>query len=146
MNKKILSKTQPKTWSLLTYTLLISLLLTMNSTVFAEQNIEQVEQKVEQKGSEQEKSEQDVQEGEAKPKPDNDKVDPLENVDIQIIKRGNKTVTTYSVNGIVYKVKVQPKNAPAYYFYDRDGDGSLETRSDHELNNISVQQWKIFEW
>ena len=89
---------------------------------------------------------QETEEGEEKVKPDNDKENPLDNVDINIIKRGNKTIESHSVNGIVYKVKVTPDNAPAYYFYDTDGDGRLETRSDHEINNITVQQWKIFEW
>ncbi len=110
-----------KTWSALVLSLLIGL-LTLSSTSFAEE------------------------EGEQKRKPDDDKVNPLENVDINIIKRDHKTIETHSINGIVYKVKVKPDNAPAYYFYDTDGDGSLETRSDHEINNITVQQWKIFEW
>ncbi|MCU7801159.1 MAG: DUF2782 domain-containing protein [gamma proteobacterium symbiont of Lucinoma myriamae] len=86
------------------------------------------------------------EEGEEKRKPDEDKVNPLENVDINIIKRDNKTIETHSINGIVYKVKVKPDNAPAYYFYDTDGDGSLETRSNRELSETTVQQWKIFEW
>jgi len=79
-------------------------------------------------------------------KPDNDKENPLDNVDINIIQRGNKTIETHSINGIVYKVKVKPKNAPAYYFYDTDGDGSLDTRSNREFSNTTVQQWKIFQW
>ncbi|MCK5649224.1 MAG: DUF2782 domain-containing protein [Gammaproteobacteria bacterium] len=85
-------------------------------------------------------------EGEAKPKPDADKVNPLDNVDINIIKREDRTIETHSVNGIIYKVKVMPVNGPAYYLYDTDGDGSLETRSNRELSETTVQQWKIFEW
>ncbi|MCU7940393.1 MAG: DUF2782 domain-containing protein [gamma proteobacterium symbiont of Bathyaustriella thionipta] len=104
------------------YALLASLLLIVSSTVWAEE------------------------EGEKKRKPDEDKVNPLENVDINIIKRDNKTIETHSINGIVYKVKVTPDNAPPYYFYDTDGDGSLETRSNRELSETTVQQWKIFEW
>lgn len=83
---------------------------------------------------------------EEKAKPDDDKVNPLDNVDINIIKREDKTIETHSVNGIVYKVKVTPNNGPAYYLYDTDGDGSLETRSNRELSETTVQQWKIFEW
>jgi len=111
-----------KTSALLINSLLVSLLLTLSSISFAEE------------------------EGEEKRKPDEDKVNPLDNVDINIIKRDNKTIETHSVNGIVYKVKVKPDNAPAYYFYDTDGDGSLETRSNRELRETTVQQWKIFEW
>jgi hypothetical protein len=83
---------------------------------------------------------------EHKTKPDNDKENPLDNVDINIIQRDGKTIETHSVNGIVYKVKVQPENAPAYYLYDTNGDGTLDTRSNRELSNTTVQQWKIFEW
>jgi len=86
------------------------------------------------------------EEGEEKRKPDEDKVNPLENVDINIIKRDDRTIETHSVNGIVYKVKVMPSSGPAYYLYDTDGDGSLETRSNRELSETTVQQWKIFEW
>ena len=111
-----------KPLSLLINTLLVGLLLTLSSIVFAEE------------------------EGEEKRKPDEDKINPLDNVDINIIKRDNKTIETHSVNGIVYKVKVKPKNAPAYYFYDTNGDGSLETRSSRELSETTIQQWKIFEW
>ncbi|MCW8931157.1 MAG: DUF2782 domain-containing protein [Gammaproteobacteria bacterium] len=86
------------------------------------------------------------EEGEEKRKPDDDKVNPLDNVDINIIKREDKTIETHSVNGIVYKVKVVPSSGPVYYLYDTDGDGSLETRSNRELSETTVQQWKIFEW
>ena len=86
------------------------------------------------------------EEGEEKRKPDEDKTNPLEHVDINIIKREDRTIETHSVNGIVYKVKIMPSSGPAYYFYDTDGDGSLETRSNHEISDTTVQQWKIFEW
>ena len=79
-------------------------------------------------------------------KPDDDKVNPLENVDINIIKRDDKTIETHSVNGIVYKVKITPTSGPAYYLYDTDGNGSLDMRSERELSKSTVQQWKIFEW
>lgn len=113
-----------KPLSLLLNALLVSLLLAFSGFVFAEEDVE----------------------GEEKRKPDEDKVNPLDNVDINIIRRDNKTIETHSINGIVYKVKVKPDNAPAYYFYDTDGDGSLETRSNRELRETTVQQWKIFEW
>lgn len=86
------------------------------------------------------------QQDEEKPKPDEDKVNPLENVDINIIKRDDKTIETYSINGLVYKVKVIPSSGPVYYLYDTNGDGSLETRSNRELSETTVQQWKIFQW
>ncbi len=86
------------------------------------------------------------EEGEEKRKPDEDKVNPLENVDINIIQREDRTIETHSINGIIYKVKVTPTSGPAYYLYDTDGDGSLETRSNREISETTVQQWKIFQW
>ncbi|MCU7835037.1 MAG: DUF2782 domain-containing protein [gamma proteobacterium symbiont of Taylorina sp.] len=83
---------------------------------------------------------------EEKVKPDDDKDNPLENVDINIIKRDGKTIETHSVRGIVYKVKITPSSGPAYYLYDTDGNGSLETRSNREISETTVQQWKIFQW
>lgn len=83
---------------------------------------------------------------EEKVKPDDDKVDPLENVDINIIKRDDKTIETHSVNGIVYKVKITPDTGPAYYLYDTDGNGSFDRRSDRDIKKSTVQQWKIFQW
>lgn len=83
---------------------------------------------------------------EEKRKPDEDKVNPLDNVDINIIKRDDRTIETHSINGIVYKVKITPKNAPPYYLYDTDGDGSLETQSNREISETTVQTWKIFQW
>ena len=83
---------------------------------------------------------------EVKKKPDEDEVNPLDNVDINIIKREDKTIETHSVNGVVYKVKIMPKNAPPYYLYDTDGDGSLETHSNREIDETTVQTWKIFQW
>lgn len=83
---------------------------------------------------------------EEKVKPDADKENELENVDINIIKQGDKIIETYSTNGVVYKVKITPSSGPAYYLYDTDGNGSLETISNKVMRETSVQQWKIFEW
>lgn len=110
-----------KYFALLLHTALISSAIALTSTVLA-------------------------QDDEPKRKPDEDKVNPLENVDINIIKREDKVIETHSVNGIIYKVKVIPSSGPAYYLYDTDGDGSLETRSNRELSETTVQQWKIFQW
>ena len=91
-------------------------------------------------------AEADLESEEAKARPDDDKVNPLDQVDINIIKREDKTIETHSVNGIVYKVKVTPSSGPVYYLYDTDGNGSLETRSNREISETTVQQWKIFQW
>ena len=81
-----------------------------------------------------------------KPKPDADIVNPLDNVDINIIKRKDRSMEIHSINGVIYKIKVTPSYGPPYYLYDTDGDGSLETRTNREISETTVQQWKIFEW
>ncbi|MDX2504085.1 MAG: DUF2782 domain-containing protein [Gammaproteobacteria bacterium] len=111
-----------KQFSLLISTLLMTTSLALSSLVLAEQ------------------------EGDEKLKPDEEKVNPLDNVDINIIKREDRTIETHSVNGVVYKVKVIPSSGPVYYLYDTDGDGSLETRTNREISETTVQQWKIFQW
>lgn len=111
-----------KRFSLSISTLLMAILLALSSVVLAEQ------------------------EGDEKLKPDEEAVNPLENVDINIIKREDRTIETHSVNGVVYKVKVIPSSGPVYYLYDTDGDGSLETRTNREISETTVQQWKIFQW
>ena len=92
------------------------------------------------------KAEPDTESEDPVAKPDDDKVNPLDNVDINIIQREDRTIETHSINGIIYKVKVTPTSGPAYYLYDTDGDGSLETRSNREISETTVQQWKIFQW
>jgi hypothetical protein len=49
-------------------------------------------------------------------------------------------VTEYRVSGQLRVVKVQPKRGPAYYLYDRNGDG----RPDGD--DISPVYFKLFEW
>jgi Protein of unknown function (DUF2782) len=49
-------------------------------------------------------------------------------------------ITEYRVAGQLRMVKVQPKRGPAYYLYDRNGDG----RPDGD--NISPVYFKLFEW
>jgi hypothetical protein len=49
-------------------------------------------------------------------------------------------VTEYRVAGQLRVVKVQPKNGPTYYLYDRNGDGKPDG------DNISPVYFKLFEW
>jgi hypothetical protein len=66
--------------------------------------------------------------------------------DITIIRREKEVVTEYRVNGKLQAIKVEPKNAPAYYLVDADGDGSLETRSRGLGPEFLIPQWVIFSW
>ena len=54
------------------------------------------------------------------------------------------TINEYSSHGHVYMVKVQPKgDLPAYYLYDRNGDGVFETRLPGGYKRISPPTWVI---
>lgn len=66
--------------------------------------------------------------------------------DITIIRRGDKTIQEYRLNGKIYKVKIIPDIGPAYYMIDPDGDGNLEVRQSDLEKGIKVQQWEIYSW
>ena len=66
--------------------------------------------------------------------------------DITITRKKTKTITEYSVNGNVYMIKISPKNAPAYYMVDTDGDGNLETRRSELERGMNIPQWLLFSW
>lgn len=89
---------------------------------------------------------QDEAEAEVPVKPDDDKEDPLENVDINIIKRNDRVIEAHSINGRVFMVKIIPTKGVPYYLHDTDGDGSLETRSNRAMRETTVNTWKIHQW
>lgn len=51
-------------------------------------------------------------------------------------------ITEYRVAGRLRMVKVEPSRGPAYYLYDRDGDGI----ADKEGDNPPQTYFKLFEW
>ncbi len=67
--------------------------------------------------------------------------------EVVIIQRKDKTIEEYRVNGQLYMIKVTPKNAPPYYLLDKDGDGTMETRTATELEpDIMIPRWVLFRW
>jgi len=66
--------------------------------------------------------------------------------EVTIREEGAETVYEYRVAGKLVMVKVQPKGAPPYYFFDRDGDGELEYRTDDPRKGPTVNQWVLFRW
>ena len=53
-------------------------------------------------------------------------------------------ITEYRVTGLVRMVKVQPPRGPAYYLYDRNGDGRLD--SSEGEGPVSPVYFKLYEW
>lgn len=51
-------------------------------------------------------------------------------------------ITQYRVSGKLRAVKVQPARGPAYYLFDRNGDGIV----DEEGGNPPQTYFKLFEW
>lgn len=67
--------------------------------------------------------------------------------EVVIIQRKDKTIEEYRVNGQLYMIKVTPKNAPAYFLLDKDGDGTMETRTATDLEpDIMIPRWVLFRW
>lgn len=65
---------------------------------------------------------------------------------VTIIKRDWATIEEYSVSGQVYAVKITPTVGPAYYLYDSDGDGRLDTRTDVNPEMPELNRWRILTW
>lgn len=66
--------------------------------------------------------------------------------EVTIIQRDNETVEETRINGRLYKVKITPRAGPAYYLFDTDGDGVLETRGNNDITDINIPQWVLFSW
>ena len=52
-------------------------------------------------------------------------------------------VTEYRVSGRLTMVKVVPARGPAYYIYDRNGDGVV---NDADANGGPMTYYKLFQW
>ena len=55
-------------------------------------------------------------------------------------------ITEYKIRGRVYLIKVQPKNAPAYYLHDPDGDGDFNNIGGDISSPIQAPMWVIKTW
>jgi hypothetical protein len=66
--------------------------------------------------------------------------------EVTIIRREDKTIEEYRVNGQLYMVKVTPKNAPPYYLIDTNGDGSMDAQRSELEPQLAVPNWVIFRW
>lgn len=66
--------------------------------------------------------------------------------EVTIIRREDKVIEEYRVNGMLYMVKITPVVGKPYYLIDRDGDGSMETKSTDLYKDPAVPQWILFSW
>jgi len=65
---------------------------------------------------------------------------------VRIIEQKEATITEYRANGKLYKIKVQPRNAPAYYLIDNEGKGRFDHGDNPALENMPVPRWVLFEF
>ncbi|MFA7388270.1 MAG: DUF2782 domain-containing protein, partial [Thiohalobacteraceae bacterium] len=66
--------------------------------------------------------------------------------EVTIIRRDDRTVEEYRINGQLYMIKVTPSKGYPYYLVDADGDGELESRRNELDPRILVPSWVIFRW
>lgn len=64
--------------------------------------------------------------------------------EVRITRDGDNTVEEYRLNGRVYMLKVTPKNAPAYYLMDKEGNGQMQ-RID-PAQRLVVPQWVLLKF
>jgi hypothetical protein len=65
--------------------------------------------------------------------------------EVNIIQTEAAVVEEYRREGRLYLVKVVPRGAPPYYFFDQDGDGTLET-SGWWRAETPAPMWRLFSW
>lgn len=76
------------------------------------------------------------------PMSDEEEIEP----EVQIIKRDDKTIEEFRVNGRLYMIRVTPKNAPPYYLIDTDGDGTMEAQRTGIEPDLMIPHWVLFRW
>jgi hypothetical protein len=66
--------------------------------------------------------------------------------EITIVQDEDKLVREYRVGGRVVAVRVEPKDAPAYYLWDTDNDGEID-HTRHPLGpDFLVNTWILYSW
>lgn len=66
--------------------------------------------------------------------------------EVTIIRKEDRTLEEYRINGQLYMIKVTPSRGYPYYLVDADGDGNLETRRNELDPRILVPSWVILRW
>ena len=65
--------------------------------------------------------------------------------EVRIIRKKDRVIEEYSINGQIRYIKIIPTMGPAYYMVDTDGDGEVDRRF-NDLENPPINQWILFKW
>jgi hypothetical protein len=68
--------------------------------------------------------------------------DSLDEPQVTIIKQTEQTIEEYRANGILYMIKITPKNGTSYYMVDDRGDGKF-ARQESLDTGLRVPRWVI---
>jgi len=68
--------------------------------------------------------------------------DAVDEPQVTIIKQTEQTVEEFRANGILYMIKITPKNGIPYYLVDDRGDGKF-ARQDRLDTGLRVPRWII---
>ena len=66
--------------------------------------------------------------------------------EVNIIRRGNRTIEEYRHNGQLYMVRIVPAKGRPYYLIDAAGDDDLETRRFEIEPGTVMPAWVLFRW
>lgn len=66
-----------------------------------------------------------------------------EEPDVTIRDDGDQRVEEYRINGILYSIKITPKDGTPYYMVRSDEDGNMIRADKPEFR---IPSWKIFTW
>ena len=80
------------------------------------------------------------------PPPTDSLNDEVPEPEVNIIHRAQETVEEYRVGGVLYMIKVTPKQGATYYMVDTDGDGNLETQRNALEPRMAIPGWVILRW
>ncbi len=79
------------------------------------------------------------------PPPPGYELDPVNEPQVTILKRGNDLVEEYRIGGKLYMVKVTPPHGRPYYLVDNRGDGNF-VRQDSYDSGLRPPMWVIFQF
>lgn len=79
------------------------------------------------------------------PMPPQMKIDPSQEPEVTVTKRGEDKVEEFRVGGRLYMIRVTPPNAPPYVLVDNDGSGTFGPSAGpaDNVGNLRVPMWVL---